>query len=150
MNQEQTLELIPVESLLERVRALRDGGYRLVQIGATRLLERVEVIYSFDLNGSLANLRLHLDAAEPRVPSVSAIYGCAVLYENEMHDLFKIEVAGIALDFHGNLYKTKVKFPFGTIKAPVSKTSAAPAAPAAPAEPTAPARPTASANVPAS
>jgi ech hydrogenase subunit D len=48
-----------------------------------------------------------------RVPSISSIYACAFLYENEMHDLFNIKVEGMKVDFHGNLYNTAVKFAFG-------------------------------------
>lgn len=140
MNPQSPPELIKTDALQGRIRALRESGHRLVQIGATRLPERVEVTYSLDLSGQLTNLRVHLDAVEPKLPSISSIYGCAVLYENEMHDLFKIKVDGLALDFHGNFYKTSVKFPFGTVKAPAAKPAAAPAKPAA-----APAQKTASA-----
>ena len=38
-----------------------------------------------------------------------------------MHDLFNVQVDGMAVDFQGNLYKTTVKFPFGSTKAPVVK-----------------------------
>ena len=58
---------------------------------------------------------------DPRVPSISPIYGCAFLYENEMHDLFNIKVEGMTVDFHGNLYNTTVKFAFGETKAPAAK-----------------------------
>jgi ech hydrogenase subunit D len=90
----------------------------------------VEVTYSFDLKNALTNLRLNLPAAQPRLPSISSIFGCVILYENELHDLFNIQVEGIAVDFKGNFYKTAVKFPFGTVKAPAAKPSAAPAKPA--------------------
>ena len=50
--------------------------------------EHVELTYSFDRDSQLANLRLQLPAAEARVPSISSIYWCAFLYENEIHDLF--------------------------------------------------------------
>jgi ech hydrogenase subunit D len=41
-----------------------------------------------------------------------------VLYENEIHDLFGVPVDGLAIDFKGNFYKTAVKFPLGSTKAP--------------------------------
>jgi ech hydrogenase subunit D len=118
MTQEQTLELITVDQLLDKVRTLRDHGFRMVQISATRLPDRMELTYSFDLNSRLTNLRVHLPADEPRVPSISSIYGCVVLYENEIHDLFNVQVDGMAVDFHGHLYRTAVKYPFGSTKAP--------------------------------
>ena len=108
---------------------MRKEGYRLVQIGATRLPEHVELTYSFDRDLRLANLRLQVPAAEARIPSISSIYWCAFLYENELHDLFNVQVEGMAVDFHGHLYETAVKFPFGSTKAPVVKARAlAPAA----------------------
>jgi ech hydrogenase subunit D len=127
---DQTFETIPVQALLEKVGELRKQGYRLVQIGATRLPEHVELTYSFDRESSLTNLRFQVLAAEARVPSISSIYWCAFLYENELHDLFNVQVDGMAVDFHGHLYETTVKFPFGSTKAPAA--NPAPAAASAP------------------
>jgi ech hydrogenase subunit D len=122
---EQTFEPIPTEALLDRVGGLHKAGYRLVQIGATRLPEAVELTYSFDRELSLVNLRLQVPATAARVPSITSIYWGAFLYENELHDLFNVQVDGMAVDFHGHLYETAVKFPFGSTKVPVV---AAPAA----------------------
>jgi ech hydrogenase subunit D len=132
---DQTFQTIPAESLLETVSKLRKQGYRLVQIGATRLPEHVELTYSFDLESHLTNLRFQVLAAGARLPSISSIYWCAFLYENELHDLFNVQVDGMAVDFHGHFYETTVKFPFGSTKAPVIKPAPA-AAPAPPAPPT--------------
>ena len=127
---DQMFEIIPAESLLEKAGEMRKQGYRLVQIGATRLPEHVELTYSFDRERRLTNLRFQVPAAGARLPSISSIYWCAFLYENELHDLFNVQVDGMAVDFHGHLYETTVKFPFGSTKAPVVKP--APAAPLAP------------------
>ncbi len=129
MSPEQTFETVPVESLLERAQRFHERGWRLVQIGATRLAERLELTYSFDRQNVLANLRLVLPEPQPKVPSISSIFWCAFLYENELHDLFNLEVAGLAVDFHGHLYKTAVKFPFGSSKPPVSSAAPAPVPP---------------------
>ncbi|MGA2443698.1 MAG: NADH-quinone oxidoreductase subunit C [Tepidisphaeraceae bacterium] len=118
MTGETDIQTITADVLLERVRALRDQGFRLVQIGASRLPESMELIYSFDRENRLANLRLNLPLAQPRVPSINSIYKCVLLYENEIHDLFDVQVDGMAVDFHGNLYKTAIKHPFASIKAP--------------------------------
>ena len=118
INTEQSFELIPTEALLDKAGGMRKNGYRLVQIGVTRLPDKVELTYSFDLNHQLANLRLHLPATDARIPSITSIYWGAFLYENELHDLFSIRVDGMAVDFHGHLYETAVKFPFGSTKPP--------------------------------
>ncbi|MGD0615072.1 MAG: NADH-quinone oxidoreductase subunit C [Verrucomicrobiota bacterium] len=124
----EPIELIPLDTLLDKVRAKREAGCRLVQVSATRLPDQVELTYSFDLNGRLDSLRLSLPGGAPRVPSISGIYGCAILYENEIHDLFNVQVDGMAVDFKGNLYKLAVRFPFGSAQAPRAPTGAAKAA----------------------
>ena len=144
MSFEQTLETIALEALLEKTRVLRSQGYRLVQVSATRLPEEFEITYSYDRDGALHSLRLGLPAAAPRLPSISPIYGAAVLYENELHDLFNIQVEGMTVDFHGNLYQMAVKYPMGSAKVPSAKPAPAtlskPAIPATPASsPVAPA-----------
>ena len=125
MAADQTFEVIPVENLVERVRAKRKEGCRLVQIGATKLPEGIELTYSFDLNSQLSNLRVQVPP-ESHVPSVSSVFWCAFLYENEIHDLFNAHIDGMAVDFHGTFYQTAVKFPFGRTKLP--EASSAPAA----------------------
>ncbi len=102
-----------------------------MQISATRLTDTVELTYSFDLDSQLANLRLSLPADKPQLPSISSIYLCSILYENEIHDLFGVQVDGMAIDFKGNFYRTAVKFPFAS--APASPAPAKPAPAAAPA-----------------
>ena len=109
---EPEIEIITSETLLDRVRKLREQGQRLVQISAARLSDTLELMYSFDLAGRLSNLRILLPLDQPRVPSICSVYRCVLLYENEIHDLFGVEVDGMAVDFKGNLYKTAVKFPF--------------------------------------
>ena len=127
---DQIFETIQMQALLEKAGEMRKQGYRLVQIGATRLPEYVELTYSFDRESRLANLRFQVPADGARVPSITSIYWCAFLYENELHDLFNVQVDGMAVDFHGHLYETTVKFPFGSTKAPAVKPAAA--APSAP------------------
>ena len=114
----QPIEIITLDALREKVAAKRSQGHRLVQVSATRMGEQVELTYSFDLDRQFTNLRLVLPDKDTRLPSISAIYGCAILYENEIHDLFDVQVDGLTVDFKGNFYKTAVKFPFGSTKSP--------------------------------
>ena len=115
MSQEQ-IEVITADALRDKVAAKRQQGCRLVQISATRLPDQVELTYSFDLNRQLTNLRLLLPGKETCLPSISAIYGCAIPYENEIHDLFDVQVDGLTVDFQGSFYKTKIPHPFGNVK----------------------------------
>jgi ech hydrogenase subunit D len=129
MSQEQ-IEIITMETLLAKVKAKREQGCRLVQISATQLPDAIELTYSFDLDSRLSNLRLSLPGEKPRLPSISSIYLCAILYENEIHDLFGVQVEGIAIDFKGNFYRTAIKFPFATANAACASSVAAPVTPA--------------------
>ncbi|HWQ31218.1 MAG TPA: NADH-quinone oxidoreductase subunit C [Negativicutes bacterium] len=111
MGEEQKIKAIEAEELLNKVAGLFKEGYRLVQIGCTRL-EYFQLNYSFDKDLNFVNLRLNI-TQDFEVSSITSIYTGAFLYENEIHDLFGINFKHINIDYKGNLYKTAVKAPFG-------------------------------------
>ena len=134
MSEPQLIIPITVGALVARVREYCDQGWRLVQIGAATLKEGYELNYSFDREGAFENLRLMLPLTSPRLPSVSSVYWCAFIYENEISDLFGIAVDGNVLDFKGKFFQTAVKIPFAapettpaasTVSATPATTSAA-------------------------
>ena len=106
-------EMLSIEkmNLVEAVAALRSSGYRLVQICATTTADHYEMNYSFDKDRLFRNLRFSLSPGES-APSIGLIYGSAYLYENEIHDLFGIEIEHMVIDFHGTLYQTRIPAPF--------------------------------------
>jgi ech hydrogenase subunit D len=126
MSDTQVIEEIPVETLLGRVQKMRTEGWRLVHAACTRLVADQEVNYCFDRDGQsldspdsaslhgMHTLRVRVPMQEPELPSISAFYWSAFLYENEMHDLFGISVKGMAVDFQGHLYTTMVPTPYVT------------------------------------
>ena len=118
MIEEQPLIPVTVERLVPEIQALRTDGWRLVQIGVTVVGDTFEVNYSFDRELHFRNLRLTVSSTNARLPSVSGVYFCAFLYENEIHDLFGISFDGLALDFKGSFYKTAKHFPFANACAP--------------------------------
>jgi len=132
MIEEQPNLPVTADQLVAEVQKLCTDGWRLVQIGVTTLGTTFEVNYSFDRAQIFRNLRVTLPVANARLPSVSGVYFCAFLYENEIHDLFGIAFDGLVLDFKGHLYQTASPFPFAQAPAP-----AAPAAKPAPAAPAA-------------
>lgn len=113
MIEEQKTLIVPVSELCQKVKEYRDAGYRLVQIGATRL-EGFEVNYSFDKEYQFINVRIVIASTSEAIPSISGIYWSAFLYENEIHDLFGLTITDIAVDYHGKFYHTTVKMPFNT------------------------------------
>jgi ech hydrogenase subunit D len=111
MSRDHQFEVIRADQLFGAVEQMRARRARLVQICATSLPNALELTYSFDLGSELTNLRLEV-GKEESVPSITSLYWCAFLYENEMHDLFNLQVSNIAVDFKGTLYNTRTKFAF--------------------------------------
>ena len=110
--EDQTTTQIDVGKLMGSVGQFRSEGYRLVQINATKAGDLYEINYSFDKDYRFENIRITIPI-ETEVPSISGMYWGAFVYENEMHDLFGLQVKGINVDYKGNLIKTTIRFPFG-------------------------------------
>lgn len=117
MIEEQKLIVIDANELLSRVEDLKKSGNRLVQICCVLIGDKLELNYSFDKDYSFTNLRIVLPVNDLTIDSVSGIYLQALLYENEMHDLYGVEVKNMAIDYKGTFYRTSVKTPFNPGKA---------------------------------
>jgi ech hydrogenase subunit D len=129
MIESQDLRETTSDRLLGKVLEMRDAGYRLVQIGATRT-EGVEINYSFDRNLTFVNLKVKLTDNSQKIPSISGIYWSAFLYENELHDLFGLQIKHINIDYQGHFYKVARPAAFAEkpVVAPRSKRAVKPAA----------------------
>ncbi|MDR1565615.1 MAG: NADH-quinone oxidoreductase subunit C [Oscillospiraceae bacterium] len=111
MNEVQTYRTLENKSsLIFAVNEMAKNGYRLVQISADKK-EDYDLLYSFAKANELVNLRLRVEADE-QIESISGIYSYSYLYENELKDLFGLDILHINVDFKGNLYHTQVKTPF--------------------------------------
>ncbi len=106
---------IETGSLFKRAQELRGQGYRLSQIGCTAG-EIYEINYSFEKEYEFINLKLRLAPADSEIPSISSIYRCAFLYENEINELFGLKIKGMAVDYKGNFYRILMKAPFKSVK----------------------------------
>jgi NADH:ubiquinone oxidoreductase subunit C len=91
---------IVVENLLAEVGAIVPQGYRFVTMTCVDVGEQFDIIYHFDKNYNLYNLRLKL-AKGGSLPSISPIFFAALLVENEIKDLFGVNVTGLAIDYEG-------------------------------------------------
>jgi len=61
-----------------------------------------DLIYHFDKEKVIKNVKLTINREET-IPSISGIYFCAILVENEMQELFGIKIKGIVVDYGGHL-----------------------------------------------
>lgn len=110
--EEQPIEVIGIETLMDRVAAKKIEGTRLVQIGCAVVEGTNEITYSFeDRDHRLTNLRIVVEPGGT-LPSITPVYWGAFVYENEIHDLYGLTVTGINVDYGGHFYATKVPFPF--------------------------------------
>lgn len=111
MKETQQTRVVLAGELMYEVKRFFDRGARMIQLGCTQDREVFELNYSFDVDGTFENIRVCTDGNEV-IPSVSNIYLCSFLYENEIHDLYGITFEGIAVDYKGTLIKTAKLHPF--------------------------------------
>ncbi|MDF2523687.1 MAG: hypothetical protein K0R31_1328 [Clostridiales bacterium] len=65
----------------------------------------IDVTYHFDKDLEMKHFRIKVEKDE-EVPSISSIYFCAVLVENEMKELFGLNVSGMIIDYGGHMLLT--------------------------------------------
>lgn len=98
----ENLNVIEVTELLNYVAKADRDGYRFITSTCANGEEgKLEVTYHFDKNYEMINYRIIVTGQE-EIPSISQIYFCAVLVENEMKELFGLNVKGIAIDYGGH------------------------------------------------
>ena len=113
----QDIESAKVKDLLAITQDIKTEGYRLCQICATLEEDSLEVLYTFEKDNILKNLKFTMGAKKPELQSITAIYSYAFIYENELHDLFGITFKNLALDYGGNFYKISEATPWNPVAA---------------------------------
>lgn len=99
------------KDIMSKALHLKTEGYRIVQICAVTLADRYELSYSFAREYEMVNLRFSVQEGD-EIASISDIFSPAFLYENEIRDLFGVNIQMIHLDYEGNLYRIDKKTPF--------------------------------------
>lgn len=112
-NPENTIEVVAPDNLLEHVMDQKNMGRRLSQICSAYANDKLELSYSFadDETNQYHNLRLVIDK-ETEVYSITEFYPYAFLYENEMKELFGVNIQMINLDYSNKLYRINEETPF--------------------------------------
>ena len=117
---ETTFVPLTVEELPALAAAKKDGGWRFVQLLAVKTEDGIDLIYSFMKDNLLENHEIKGLQKGTSVPSITDRFLEAFVFENETHDLFGVDVQGIAIDFGGNFYALAQKEPM-TIISPEQK-----------------------------
>jgi ech hydrogenase subunit D len=111
MKGSQTVVVCNEAELLEKIKSAHAEGYRMVQLNCIREGLDMSMNYSFDKDYDLVTYRMAVDK-EKGIPSISAVYPAAYLYENEISEQYGFSIHGKNLDFNGGLYKTALKHAF--------------------------------------
>lgn len=105
------------EATIDQVTAIaadyKARGWRFAQLCASTLEDSVELLYTYqsmDHNVGLAGVRVNVPDGMS-VPSITASYPAAFVFENETHDLFGVKIEGINIDFSGEFYTVNVAYP---------------------------------------
>ena len=100
----ESSELTPV------AQAYADAGYRFIQAFAVATDDGCDVTYSFEKDMVVENVQFSVPEGGG-FESVSLLFGAAFTVENEMHDLFGLDISGITIDFAGKFYTVATQSP---------------------------------------
>lgn len=102
ISEDNTPDIAP-DKIITQTRMLKDEGFRFVTMSSTDLGDSICVLYHFDKDLQLVNLKVDVPKGT-KVPSIASVYASAVLIENEIKEHFGVEFDGLPLDFQGMLY----------------------------------------------
>ena len=105
--------IIPIqkEAFFPDVIRRKMEGWRFAQMCATTIENGYELSYTFVKGADMDTLRFSTAKEEP-VTSITQIYPCAFLQENEAAELFGVPIEGITMDYKHKLYRIERKTPF--------------------------------------
>ncbi|MGE5552898.1 MAG: NADH-quinone oxidoreductase subunit C [Betaproteobacteria bacterium] len=106
---------VEVGRLLTAVQGLAEDGYRLVSITGVDVGEAFELLYHFDRDLHLTHVRVRLPKGQ-ELPSISRIYFCAFVPENELQDFLGLTVANQVIDYGGHLLLSQESPPAPLVK----------------------------------
>jgi NADH-quinone oxidoreductase subunit C len=96
-----TFLLIKKELLREALKELQArGAYRISSISGYDNGKEIEIIYHFDFDGKIMNLKTVIERKKPKINTITNLFPGAELYERELAEMFGIEIVG-----HPNLKK---------------------------------------------
>jgi ech hydrogenase subunit D len=118
MKHDTIIEDLERERLPEIAADLTKQGYRFVQMMGTPREETIELMVSFDKNYELKNFRIQVPRSDLKIPSMTGATLAAFSYENELQDLFGMEVSDLAINYGGNFLRTKSIHPLADMVDP--------------------------------
>ncbi len=102
---------VDIASLYNTLLEKQRQGYRLTQICATAFEGYNELIYSVSLDYTFENYKIVLPI-DTEIATLSDIYPSAMLYENEMKELFGVKIKSINPDYNNKFFRIAKETPF--------------------------------------
>jgi ech hydrogenase subunit D len=97
------VKTIEKDILLKEVNNFAERKMRFVTATCLDKEDKFHIYYHFDENLEMTSLKVVINKDDV-VPSISGIYGCAILVENEIQEFFGVKFEGLSLDFKGTLF----------------------------------------------
>ncbi len=99
----ENLVEITSDQLLAEVQKCKYDGYRFVTTTSVdNGDDTIDIVYHFDIDYKMKNLKITVKKDE-EVPSISKVYFSALLVENEIKELFGVNITGILVDYGGHM-----------------------------------------------
>ena len=106
------IETIELGDIARKMLHRQRDGCRLVQICAVNAKDGWDLLYSVaDKNNKFINYKVHVKEGQ-KVVSMTDIFPAAMLYENEIKELFGVQIDCISLDYNNRLYRIDKETPF--------------------------------------
>lgn len=111
MNNDYMIEEVDIQTLYKTALEKQRAGYRLAQICATAFEGYNEVIYSFARDYTLENYKM-IVPIDVEINTISDFFPSAMLFENEIKELFGVKIKSINPDYQDKFFRIAVKTPF--------------------------------------
>ena len=108
---------ISVEDIVPTATNMKAEGFRYAQMMCVNTEDGVELQYAYCKDSLLKMFTTPPLLKDAKIPSVSEVFLESFVFENESHDLFGVNIEGIAIDFKGQFYQISQKQPMTIISA---------------------------------
>ena len=113
MDDKNEIRKITMAELFPLIIEMKAKHWRLVQICAVSIEQGYEMSYSFCKNEEYRMVTLRLEVEEEEtIASITPIYPCAFLQENEAAELFGVKIENISPNYQDKLYRIDEVAPF--------------------------------------
>lgn len=110
-NYSETFTDVQLDELYSLAEKKKGEGARFVELHASTVDDGFVITYAFTSDEKTTdNYNVHVTKND-KVPAISPLFLAAFVFENETHDLFGIDIEGIAIDFKGNFYQVALDTP---------------------------------------